>query len=147
MKQLRPETVQIKFHYPDPTEPGLTDADVEALSRFIKPPPPDYAAKFRTYIAEDLKSVTETLTGTTDAASAKAAQSKLLDVEFALDNSKHLWYQVPDAAKPSIKTAISAGIPNVEQLVGKVTAIPGAGDIVGPDAKRVLEELKIFLTF
>jgi hypothetical protein len=144
MKQVRPETVQICFHYPDLTEPGITDADVEALSRFIKPPPPDYAAKFRTYIAEDLKSVTETLSGITDAASAKAAQLKLLDVDSALYYSHDLWNQVPDAAKPSIRTELGVGISNVEQLVGKVTAIPGAGDIIGPEAKSVLEKLKSF---
>ena len=84
------------------------------------------------------------MTGITDAASAKAALSKLLDDEFALDHLKSLWFQVPDAAKPSIKTALGAGISNVEQLVGKVTAIPRAGDIIGPDAKRVLEKLKSF---
>jgi hypothetical protein len=44
MKQVRPETVQIYFHYPDLTEPGLTDADVKALSKFIEPPPPCFGS-------------------------------------------------------------------------------------------------------
>jgi len=37
------------------------------------------------------------LTGITDAASAKAAQLKLLDVDYALDHSWDLWNQVPVA--------------------------------------------------
>ena len=51
---------------------------------------------------------------------------------------------MPDAEKPSIKTALGADISKAEQLVAKVTAIPGAGDIVGPAAKSVLQKLKSF---
>jgi hypothetical protein len=37
MKQVPSLTVQIWFHCPDLTEPGFTEADVEGLSKFIKP--------------------------------------------------------------------------------------------------------------
>lgn len=37
IKQVPYLTVRISFHYPDLTEPGLTDADVKELSKFIKP--------------------------------------------------------------------------------------------------------------
>lgn len=92
-----------------------------------------------------IKAVTESLNGITDAASANAALSRLYIDDDVLDNLKGMWVnQVPDAAKPSIKTALGAGISNVEQLVGKVTAIPGVGNIVAPDAKKVLDKVKSF---
>ena len=37
MKRVPQETLKIYFHYPDLTEPGLTEADVQDLSKFIKP--------------------------------------------------------------------------------------------------------------
>jgi hypothetical protein len=109
-------------------------------------PAADVAAKFSTDVADVVSNVTQTLTGVTDAASANAALPKLKDASSQLDTLKGMWGQVPDAAKPAIKTALSAGITNAEQLVGKVTAIPGVGDIIQPPAKEILDKLKSFLT-
>jgi hypothetical protein len=105
----------------------------------------DAAAKFSTGVADVVGNVTQTLTGITDAASANAALPKLKDASSQLDTLKDLWSQVPDSAKPAIKAALSAAVPQLEQLVTKVAAVPGVGDIIQSPAKELLEKLKTFL--
>ena len=105
----------------------------------------DVAAKFSTGVADVVGDVTQTLTGITDAASANAALPKLKDAGSQLDTLKDLWGQVPDSAKPAIKTALSAAVPQLEQLLAKVAAVPGVGDIVQAPAKELLDKLKAFL--
>ena len=104
----------------------------------------DAAAKFSTGVADVVGNVTQTLTGITDAASANAALPKLKDASSQLDTLKDLWGQVPDSAKPAIKTALSAAVPQLEQLVTKMAAVPGVGDIIQAPAKDLLDKLKAF---
>ena len=105
----------------------------------------DAAAKFSTGVADVVGNVTQTLTGITDAASANAALPKLKDASSQLDTLKDLWGQVPDSAKPAIKTALSAAVPQLEQLVTKMAAVPGVGDIIQAPAKELLDKLKAFV--
>jgi len=105
----------------------------------------DAAAKFSTGVADVVGNVTKTLTGVTDAASANAALPKLKDASSQLDSLKDLWGQVPDSAKPAIKTALSAAVPQLEQLLTKVAAVPGVGDIIQAPAKELLDKLKAFV--
>lgn len=105
----------------------------------------DAAAKFSTGVADVVGNVTQTLTGVTDAASANAALPKLKDASSQLDTLKDLWSQVPDSAKPAIKTALSAAVPQLEQLVTKLAAVPGVGDIIQSPAKELVDKLKAFL--
>ena len=105
----------------------------------------DAAAKFSTGLADLVGNVTQTLTGITDAASANAALPKLKDASSQLDSLKDLWGQVPDSAKPAIKTALGAAVPQLEQLVTKVAAVPGVGDIIQAPAKELLDKLKAFV--
>jgi hypothetical protein len=48
---------------------------------------------------------------------------------------------MPDAAKPAIKTALTSAM----DLLGKVSALPGVGEIIRPVAEEVLNKLKSFL--
>jgi hypothetical protein len=105
----------------------------------------DVATKFSTDMAGVLSNVTQTLVGVTDAASANAALPKLKGASAQLDTLKGMWAQVPDAAKPAIKTALSTAISNQEKLVGKVAAVPGVGEIIQPPTKEILDKLKSFL--
>jgi len=107
--------------------------------------PADAAAKFSTGVTDVVGNVTQTLTGVTDAASANAALPKLKDASSQLDSLKDLWGQIPDSAKPAIKTALSAAMPQLEQLVTKVAAVPGVGDIIQAPAKELLDKLKAFV--
>ena len=105
----------------------------------------DVASQVASGLTTAVNSVTEALTGVHDAASANAALPKLRDVSSRLDTLKGLWAQVPDAAKPAIKTALSSAVPKAEDLLGKVDALPGVGEIIRPVAEEVLNKLKSFL--
>ena len=107
--------------------------------------PTDVASQVTSGLTTAVNSVTEALTGVHDAASANAALPKLRDVSSRLDTLKGLWAQVPDAAKPAIKTALSSAVPKAEDLLGKVDALPGVGEIIRPVAEEVLNKLKSFL--
>ena len=107
--------------------------------------PTDVASQVTSGLTTAVNSVTEALTGVHDAASANAALPKLRDVSSRLDTIKGLWAQVPDAAKPAIKTALSSAVPKAEDLLGKVDALPGVGEIIRPVAEEVLNKLKSFL--
>ena len=109
-------------------------------------PQADIAGKFSTGVTGVVNDVTETLTGIHDAASANAALPKLQDASTQLDTLKGLWAQVPDAAKPAIKTALGAAVSKAEDLLGKATALPGVGDIIQPVATEILGKLKSFLS-
>jgi hypothetical protein len=136
-----------QFFKPKETEtptqaPVVTQTPAQAPAA----PQADIAAKFSTGVTGVVNDVTQTLTGIHDAASANAALPKLRDVSTQLDTLKSWWAQVPDAAKPAIKTALSAAVSPVEDLLGKATAMPGVGDVIQPVATEILGKLKSFLT-
>jgi hypothetical protein len=106
----------------------------------------DVVGKFSTGVNGVVNNVTQTLTGITDTASANAAVPKLKDASAQLDTLKGLWAQVPDAAKPAIKTVLSSAVSKAEDLLAKASAIPGVGDVIQPTAKDILDKLKGFLT-
>jgi len=134
-----------QFFKPKETEtPAQTPVAAETPAQ-APAAPADAAAKFSTGVTDVVGNVTQTLTGVTDAASANAALPKLKDASSQLDSLKDLWGQIPDSAKPAIKTALSAAMPQLEQLVTKVAAVPGVGDIIQAPAKELLDKLKAFV--
>lgn len=136
-----------QFFKPKETEtPAQAPVAAQTPAQAPAAPPTDIAAKFSSGVTGVVNDVTDTLTGIHDAGSANAALPKLRDVSTQLDSLKGLWGQVPDAAKPAIKTALSAAVSKAEDLLGKVTAMPGVGDVIQPVATEILEKLKSFLT-
>ena len=105
----------------------------------------DVASQVSSGLTTAVSNVTAALNDVHDAPSANAALPKLRDVSSQLDTLKGLWAQVPDAAKPAIKTALSSAVPKAEDLLGKVSALPGVGEIIRPVAEEVLNKLKSFL--
>jgi hypothetical protein len=93
-----------------------------------------------------LNNVMETLTGIHDTSSANAALPKLREAGAQLETLKGLWAQMPDAAKPAIRTMLSSAVSKLEESFGKVTAIPGVGEIVQPISTEIMTKLKSFLT-
>jgi ribosomal protein L22 len=135
-----------QFFRPRETEtPAQAPVAAQTPAQAAATPAADVAGKFSTDVASVLSNVTQTLTGVTDAASANAALPKLKDASAQLDTLKGMWGQVPDSAKPAIKSALSSAIANAEQLQGKITAIPGVGDIIQAPTKEILDKLKGFL--
>jgi hypothetical protein len=105
----------------------------------------DVASQVSSGLTTAVNNLTEALTGVHDAASANAALPKLRDVSSQLDTLKGSWAQVPDAAKPAIKTALSSAVPKAEDLLAKVSALPGVGEIIRSVTEEVLNKLKGFL--
>jgi hypothetical protein len=105
----------------------------------------DVASRVTSGLTTAVSNVTEALAGVHDPASANAALPKLRDVSSQLDTLKVLWAQVPDTAKPGIKTALSSAVPKTEDLLGKVSALPGVGEIIRSAAEETLNKLKSFL--
>jgi len=105
----------------------------------------DVASQVSSGLTTAVSTVTEALADVHDAASANAALPKLRDASSQLDTLKGLWAQVPETAKPGIKTALSSAVPKAEDLIGKVSALPGVGEIIRPVAEEVLNKLKSFL--
>ena len=67
---------------------------------------------------------------------AKAAASKLNEVDKGLAD------QLPAEGKSALPALAAGALPNLEALVTKVSAIPGAGDAIKPAADPVLEKLR-----
>jgi hypothetical protein len=105
----------------------------------------DVASQVSRGLTTAVSNVTEALADVHDAASANAALPKLRDASSQLDTLKGLWAQVPDTAKPGIKTALSSAVPKAEDLLAKVSALPGVGEIIRPVAEEFLNKLKSFL--
>jgi hypothetical protein len=85
---------------------------------------------------------TKALNEVTDSASAKAAASKLSGLDDSLTKLKGLVDQLPAEGKSAVSTMVVAALPNLEALITKVNAIPGAGDAIKPVTDPILEKLR-----
>lgn len=73
-----------------------------------------------------------TLGGITDAASAQAALPKLQEAVKTVDGMSGAVGKLSTAQKTAFGALIAAALPVLKELVGKVVAIPGVGDVVKP---------------
>lgn len=73
-----------------------------------------------------------TLGGITDAASAQAALPKLQEAVKTVDGMSGVIGKLSAAQKTAFGALITAALPVLKELVGKVVAIPGVGDVVKP---------------
>lgn len=89
-------------------------------------------------------SVTDSLGGITDVASAEAAIPQLDETTSKLGGLVGLMDKLPEAAKAPISGIISSGLPQIQGLIDKVSAIPGVGPIIKPAVDGVMEKLALF---
>lgn len=85
---------------------------------------------------------TKALNDVTDDASAKAAASKLHELDDSLTKLKGLVDQLPADGKSALKTLVAGALPGLEALITKVNAIPGAGEAIKPITDPMLEKLR-----
>lgn len=88
------------------------------------------------------ETLTKTLGGVTDAATAEAAVPALKDLLPTLDSIKTGMGELPDAGKATVKEAVNKGMGGLTEIVDKVMAIPGVGDILRPIVGPMLDVLK-----
>jgi hypothetical protein len=83
-----------------------------------------------------------TLGGITDAASAQAALPKLQEAVTSVDGLTAMAAKLTPAQRTMLATAITAALPTLKELVAKVLAIPGVGDIVKPTADALMAKVE-----
>jgi hypothetical protein len=110
------------------------------FGRTPAPKAPDFA-QVSTDLTGTFKSLTESLTGIKDAASAEAALPKLKELDGKLDGMKALVDKLPDADKGKVTDLIKASFGKVEDQFAKLLWIPGVGDKIRPTVDGIMGKL------
>jgi hypothetical protein len=110
-----------------------------------KPPTVDLPAadvsKLSTDLTGDFKSLTDSLAGIKDAASATAALPKLTELSGKLDAMKALVDRLPAADKGKIIDLIKPNLAKLEEQFAKLQWTPGVGDKVEPAVDGIMGKL------
>ncbi len=88
-----------------------------------------------------LAALTASLSSVTDAASANAALPKLREAAGQVDKLGALVNGLPADAKKTIAGPIAAALPSLRQLIEKVLAMAGVGDVLRPVVAPMLDKL------
>ena len=102
---------------------------------------PTEAVKLGSDLSGWFTSLTGSLGGITDAATAEAALPKLKDAVSQLDSAKSVFDKLPAAGKSSIIAIITSNLGSIKDLIAKVASIPGVGDLVKPFTDPILNTL------
>jgi hypothetical protein len=89
-------------------------------------------------------SVTDSLGGITDVESAKAALPQLDETTGKLGGLVGLMDKLPEAAKGPVSEIVSSGLPQIQGIIDKISAIPGVGPIIKPAVDGLMEKLALF---
>ena len=83
-----------------------------------------------------------TLGGITDAASAQAALPKLQEAVTSVDGLTAVAAKLTPAQRTMMSGVITAALPTLKDLIAKVVAIPGVGDVVKPTTDALLAKIE-----
>lgn len=83
-----------------------------------------------------------TLGGITDAASAQAALPKLQETMTAVDGMSALLGKLSPEQRSMVAGLINTALPSLKDLIAKVLAIPGVGDVLKPTADALLVKIE-----
>ena len=87
---------------------------------------------------------TSALGGITDAATAESALPQLTQVGDQLDDMTSVFDQIPEAARGPINSLVGDKLGGLQELVDKIIALPGVGDIVKPIIDTIMSKLSAF---
>jgi hypothetical protein len=93
-------------------------------------------------LSRTFRSLTETLTGIKDAASAQAALSTLKELNGELESARSVAGRLPEAGKATITAMAQSALDRLRVLVDKVLAMAGVGDQIKPVVDGILDNLK-----
>lgn len=105
------------------------------------PKVPAEAVKLGSDLSGWFTSLTGSLSGITDAATAEAALPQLKDAVSQLDSAKSVFDSLPAVGKSSIVSIIASNLGGIKDLIAKVASIPGVGDLVKPFTDPILNTL------
>lgn len=89
-------------------------------------------------------SATDTVSGITDVASAKAAIPSFNDITGKVDGLSSLWEKVPEAGRGQLGSMVSDNLGKLTPAIDKISEIDGVGDVIGPVTGPLLEKLLAF---
>ena len=92
-------------------------------------------------ISDMVSSLTTTLSGIKDTASANAAIPKLQEINAQLDLSKVAWEKLPSGAKTAIGSMVAPSLTKLKTQVTEVLALNGASDKVKSDIDQIMSKL------
>lgn len=92
-----------------------------------------------TSVFDNLKT---TLGGVTDAATAQAALPKLEEAVKSVDGLSGMLSKLSAEQKAMLAGLINAGLPTLKELIAKVLAIPGVGDVLKPAADALVGKIE-----
>jgi hypothetical protein len=123
----------------DKIKPAMDDIIGKLASLGGVPVP--QTANVSSALASTFSSMTETLGGIKDTASAEAALPKLREINDKLDASKNMMAGLSAGGRSTITTLLQTAISKLRELADKVLAIAGAGDKVKPVLDSILGKL------
>ncbi len=85
--------------------------------------------------------LTSTLNGIKDEATAKTALPKLEELAGNVDNLSGLFGQLPDAAKTGVASLIKDNMGGLNDVISKVTALPGVGGVIQTVIDNIMKAL------
>jgi hypothetical protein len=85
--------------------------------------------------------LTSTLNGIKDEASAKAALPKLEEISGNVDNLSGLFGQLPATAKTGVASLVKDNLGGLNDVISKVTALPGVGGVIQTVLDNIVKAL------
>jgi hypothetical protein len=92
-------------------------------------------------MAGTVSSLTASLTGIKDTASAEAALPKLKDISERLDGAKSALAGLPEAGRTTILGLVKPALARLKELADKVLAMAGVGDTIKPAIEAIMGKL------
>jgi hypothetical protein len=102
------------------------------------------AAETGKAVTDVTKSLTETLEGITDEATAETALPKLKDANQKLDEIRALWDKLPEAAKTTIAGSLTPQLAKLKKLIEPIFELPGVEALLKPILDEIVEKLSAF---
>ena len=91
-----------------------------------------------------MSSVTDSLGSITDVESAEAALPQLGDATSKIGGLAAMLDKLPEVARGPVMKIVSEGLPQLQGLIDKISAIPGVGPIIKPAIDGLMEKLALF---
>jgi hypothetical protein len=89
--------------------------------------------------------LTSTLNGIKDEATATTALPQLEEIAGNVDNLSGLFGQLPDAAKTGVASLVKDNMGGLNDVIAKITALPGVGTIIQPVLDTIMKALGGFV--
>lgn len=125
------------------TETGTTTEPVINTTKNTAPTqisPQDIGKK----VSGTMGSMTTSLGSITDVASAKAAIPSLTSANNDLGKLAGMMNKLPAGAKDQVSQLVAQGIPQLQNTINKISAIPGVGPVIRPFVESLATKLALF---